>query len=155
MRALRGGQLYFVISLLKVINGKAVQVSLASLLTVFIATRPGNLGVFRWKTGLGTCLDFCKSALGGREGCWRLERLTPVTRTYLFFISAADLCWPREEEGWAVIFCSANHSWHRLSPLQGASVFVCPQSPQQQNDQCQIESRKADFKGKDKGADMP
>lgn len=71
MRALRGGQLYFVISLLKVINGEAMQVSLASLLTVFIATQPGNLGVFRWKTGWGTCLDLCKTALGGRDaGAW-------------------------------------------------------------------------------------
>lgn len=67
MRTLRGGQLYFVISLLKIINGKAMQVSLASLLTVFIATQPGNLGVLRWKTGLGTRLDLCKPAWGGRD----------------------------------------------------------------------------------------
>lgn len=51
MRALRGGQLYFVISLLKVINGGAVLVSLASLLRLFIATQPGNFGVFRLKAG--------------------------------------------------------------------------------------------------------
>lgn len=33
MRALRGGQLYFVIPVLKVINEKEMQVSVASLLT--------------------------------------------------------------------------------------------------------------------------
>lgn len=44
-----------------------MQVSLASLLTLLIATQPGNLGVFRWKTGLGTSLDLCKPALGGRN----------------------------------------------------------------------------------------
>lgn len=39
--------------------------------------------------------------------------------------------------------------------LQGVFVFDCPDSPQQQNSQSQIESRKEDFKRKDKGADIP
>lgn len=63
--------------------------------------------------------------------------------------------WPRKEGGWVIIFCSTNHSWHRPLSLQGASVFDCPDSPQHQNDRSQIESRKEDFKRKDKGADMP
>lgn len=61
------------------------------------------------------------------------------------------------EGGWVIIFCSTslNHSWHRPLSLQGVFVFDCPDSPQQQNSQSQIESRKEDFKRKDKGADMP
>lgn len=56
-----------------------------------------------------------------------------------------------------IIFCftSLNHSWHHPLSLQGVFVFDCPDSPQQQNSQSQIESRKEDFKRKDKGADMP
>lgn len=48
-----------------------MQVSLPSLLTVFIATQPGNFRVFRWKTSLGTCLDLCKTALGNRDASAR------------------------------------------------------------------------------------
>lgn len=62
---------------------------------------------------------------------------------------------PWKEGGWMTIFWPTNHSWHHPLSLQGASVFDCPDSPQQQNDQSQIESRKEDFKRKDKGADMP
>lgn len=92
MRALRGGQLHFVISLLKVINGEAMQVSLAGLLTAFIATQPGSLGVSRRKTGLGTCLDLCKTALGGRDAS-RLKRLTALARpcTYILHFRGRSL----------------------------------------------------------------
>jgi len=61
------------------------------------------------------------------------------------------------EEGRVIMFCSCslNHSQHRPLSLQGVFVFDCPDSPQRQNSQSQIESRKEDFKRKDKGADMP
>lgn len=62
-----------------------MQVSLASLLTVLLATQPGDLGVFRWKSGSGTCLDLCKTALGGRDaGAWSVRHRSHV-RIYSSF----------------------------------------------------------------------
>lgn len=60
-----------------------MQVSLASLLTLLTATQPGNLGVFRWKTGLGTSLDLCKPALGGREGGMLAPQASDAGPTYV------------------------------------------------------------------------
>lgn len=59
------------------------------------------------------------------------------------------------EGGWP-FFWSTNHSWHHPLSRQGASVFDCPDSPQQQKRPKSnwIQKRRI-LNGKIRGADMP